>query len=266
MSWFPLRLVKYCKREHNPLHGATHVQLGTLDYYRGLDASFSSVGDSEEASYTVGLAPGHTFEMDDHLNERLFGSGMRISGKFTVGGEGRAAATWSVANAFIYSCYELGSQELPSVEAAREVHPEYDSYYCIEHAEEFAQLVLERLTRHTYETILADRAWTEIQRTAITQSFQLTIRPVGARVEYVDGNELIFDSESVHDAPHHSELLKLALFTKLRRYEKQREFRFAWIVESTFHGPLPVKKDPILIPLQPFREVFQSSFENGLKR
>lgn len=53
----PPRLVKYCRKEHNPALGATTLQLGTFEYYRSMDPCFA-IADPGEATHRVNFREG----------------------------------------------------------------------------------------------------------------------------------------------------------------------------------------------------------------
>lgn len=44
-----MKIIKFCKKEHNIVSGCPTLQLGTFDYYRNLDPKFS-IADVEEGS------------------------------------------------------------------------------------------------------------------------------------------------------------------------------------------------------------------------
>lgn len=256
MDAFPRFLVKYCRAQHNPTAQGTHIQIGTLDYYREYDPSFL-ISDSHEAEHAIRIAVGGPVQFDANISERLFGTAMKITSQVTVAPGDRLEATWSMVNAFVFSCCLLSDSVEPTLETARSVSPEYDSFYIIDDDRGFAQLVAERLIKESRSQLLSEKATKRLLETPIGSEFRLSIKTMGAPVEYVSNKEFVYSVETLAEAPHYSELLMRSIFMKHEQYRDQHEFRFVWIVESSYHGPLAVRKQPYLVPLNPFDAVFR---------
>lgn len=243
------RLVKYCRREHNPSLGSASLQLGTFAYYRSMDPSFA-IADPGEATHTVRFKEGTELNVDPGVSQRLFGGAVSASGGdlTMIAGPG-AHFQVQVANAYIFCASRTTDQCPPSLDRAREYDPNYDSIWEITDPRQFRDVVgaalLEVLTLN-HLSPLARATVSELPLKDLTLQVNMLDQPV----EYVDSREHQVDgSEAVAKIPDYNEELLRAIFRKERRDEAQQEHRFVYLVGHPKIGVLSVNTEPVRIPL-----------------
>ena len=126
-------LIKYCKKEHNIFEGCDTIQLGTLDYYRRMDASFT-IGDPKEATFQLTNA-GNPLDLSVDQTERL------TNGRWTGAGDpnrilfraekgSRVIKSIEFPNCYIF-CTCKFHENYNKMEFAQKFVPSYDSSYMI---------------------------------------------------------------------------------------------------------------------------------------
>ena len=243
------RLVKYCRREHNPSVGSASLQLGTFAYYRSMDPRFA-IADPGEATHTVRFREGTELTVDAAVSQQLFGGAIGATeGDLTMIAGPGAHFKVEVANAYIFCASRATDQCPPSLELAREYDPNYNSIWEITDPRQFRDLVgaalLEVLTL-SHLSPSARSAASELPLKDLALQVHMLDRPV----EYVDSREHHVDgSEAVAKLPDYKEALSRAIFRKERRDEAQQEHRFVYIVGHPKIGVLSVNTAPVRIPL-----------------
>lgn len=243
------RLVKYCCKAHNVVLGSPFLQLGTFDYYRGLDPN-SAIADPEEATHSVNFREGVETAMNNDTLNRVFGGGIGISeGDLTIIAGPEARFTSFVGNAYIFCTSIATADDPPSIDRGKQLNPDYDSMWEITDPLVFRDTIGSALL----DIITIDNLVPEARSAVLS----LPIKELTLQVQMLDKPVQYFEKrghkvENSHDIdllPDHKDALAAAIFQKDKKDAYQREYRFAFMVTHPRLGHLSVMPDPILIPL-----------------
>ena len=80
-----MKIVKFCKKEHNISKGCNTLQLGTFKYYRDMDPSFSIADEKEGFIHYRG--PETPIQIGANEFNAICGGGMNIADATTIGKE-----------------------------------------------------------------------------------------------------------------------------------------------------------------------------------
>lgn len=218
-------IFKYCKKEYNITKGCNTLQLGTLEYYRDLDPSFS-IADLNEGILGAKTTNGPVvFEQGEALGTG-FGNGT-YKGKLTI----KKSLNISAPNVYIFSA---------TLNSENEFWSEYNSFYIINDLNEFCERIVYLLRKVFTLDDLKQPKLTLNQLNSLR--FEVIAKPViyvKKPFEFTNENKMevmnrIYDSEST--------------FMKCETYSPEREFRIAFILTDG-KKIYSVKKEPKIIEL-----------------
>ncbi len=250
-------LIKYCKKEDNIFQGCDTIRLGTLNYYRDMDSSFT-IADPGEATFQLTSA-GNPLVLSVDQMERLTGGRWTAAGdpnrQFMRAEEGaKIIKSVEFPNCYIFCTCRFHGQ-YNKKEFAQKFNSDYDSSYMITNVPLFrAGLGQVLLTQFMLEDLAENDA------KKVTDLPLVAIKDVGleiysAPVVYVESREQLFSQENFEESLKNIPNKYQVLFMKEKRDEYQREFRFAFVFSHPLLGILSVKKDPKTLNLNLLKHV-----------
>jgi hypothetical protein len=233
-------LVKYCKPEHNPLQGCKTIRLGTLQYYREMDPSFSIADEHEgKESYSINVVHGSNNYADGAAFLERCGiiSGLGANSAFT-----RCEVDITFPNSYIWCCKQVDGQWSPGY--GQSLDKEYTSSYSIDTPKEFGLTLAKAL----YSKVELDMFTERAQKYITSQSLKLSdlkLQCAAAPVRYVPKKQGMYgDHFTLHYENELPEFYRPA-FVKPEKYKFDTEFRYALVFTCPKTGRgLPVKTDP----------------------
>jgi len=253
-----MRLIKFCNSAHNVVTGGPTIQLGTLEYYRTLDPSFS-IRDPGEGTHQLSFREGMSATLTDELSERALGGAVR--------GGGAPLEMIAKKGAFfrtqLHNCYVFcvtwfsATGPLPSLGDARAFGPSYDSMYEIMERDRFKRVLADALTEVITIAHLAPASRAAVSSLPVKE-LNINVFVIDREVEYVKSRDKLIETEDdLKKVEPYPKALEHALFTKEIRDSDQREYRFAFILSHPRLKMLSVNPDPIRIPVSRFASVCQ---------
>lgn len=252
--WEP-HLVKYCERRFNAAAESKTIKIGTLDYYRRLDPSFT-IADATEGIYSIKVVRG---DGDGVLTrdqvECVSGGTVSLTSEMRLNPDGEMNLTWQATNCFVFSATVLDDESQLSKAAARAISPEYDSWYAIQSPSQFSMHIGNAILRLQRKSVLAAESLESLASSPLGGESALRLRMKHGRVRYVDSRELTVPAHQLDSLPDIYELKQWSAFLKTADHSAQSEYRFTWWIESAVHGALDVAPDPVLLKLNPFDDI-----------
>ena len=264
-----MRLIKFCKNEHNIKAGCPTIQLGTFQYYRELDPSFS-IADEDEGTITYHAQP--TAENPLLLTPEQWNSisggavqitrqdqpsptrwpgpvdfsmsdgGMEFTNEGMINYHGNLRIQHSYPNAYMF-CLSAIEDEADIPDPAT-IDPSYDSYYEVEpeSLDQFMKILGHLLHQSlTYQDILFDRLHEPAPLAIPSQEAHVTW--VHRNVSYVDSRVRKLRTADEFQTNALQNLYQNALFEKSTDYEGDNEYRIVFFVQHPRLGVLTAKKD-----------------------
>jgi len=270
-----MRLVKFCKKEHNIKTGSPTIQLGTFQYYRELDPTFS-IADVSEGTITYKAEPTaenpllltpeqwnavsggvvRITRQNQHDITRWPGSVDFVNSggvtEFTNDGHikyhGNLNIKYSYPNAYMF-CMTLVEDDEPIPDPS-EIDPSYDSYYEVkaELAEQFMKILGHLLhSSLTYQDILFDR----LNEPALLSipSQETHVAWIHNKVSYVESRITNLTSAKDFELKSLQLIYQRSLFEKALQYESNREYRFVFFAQHPRLGVLTARKEPKVLTI-----------------
>ncbi|MRX28172.1 hypothetical protein [Kangiella sp. HZ709] len=269
-------LIKYCKEEHNIAKDCNTIQLGTFDYYRQMDPSFS-IADPEEGSIKYTCRASSDLIINSRQFNAITGGVVSISDKDSPNptkplsgakislGEGEyiyhADGTTTIKpgnidaevyypNCYIFCCSLLDPNESPE---PKKISSDYDSFYKI------SQKDINPFSEAICKLIASDIQIGELKldNQRLTSSHIMTlghtpnVRCIHGPVEYVEDKTIILNKPEDFDDNNWTRIFFQSMFKKDTMFMPDNEYRFVFIIEHPIHKILAVKKDPKIISLNP---------------
>lgn len=206
-----LPLIKYCKKEFNPFNGCKNLQLGTAQYYREMDPSFS-IADSQEGMISMHDDKNHIV-MENNLGP----------------------------NCYIFC---ISTKELSDETAKEQFHTDYDSKYYMNDPDFLATVL-----GHSLQSQLCLDDFSEGSQQILKQpGFKLRIRHYFGLVRYYGGSFSRDLSDGSFIIPE--DVYVKSHFTKREKYSSDAELRILFVAFA-FNGEtrmaLSPKKTPKLL-------------------
>ena len=210
-----MKLIKFCKEEHNLTKGCLTIQLGTLEYYRKLDPEFNKIADELEGCYFI-----------EELIDRESGKSYK-----------NCKAT--VPNCYIF-CVSTEDVEPHSID------PSYDSKYYIKNEEKFYTTIATLLRQQFSDSDYTD-SYPSLMQEYVNDP-DATIQVLGGS-DFVKYNSTDNIKKSVKASDHQNLAvhLKKIVYTKSEKFCDDKEVRFAFIIHHSLLGVVSVKPEPKLL-------------------
>ncbi len=271
-----MKIIKYCKSEHNIASMCNSLQLGTFDYYREMDPTFS-IADSKEG-FIQYLGPESPITINAEQLNSVTGGVMQINDETTAGKpqhknpggthiemsgheiifdngvmraklDGKLDIKLFYPNAYLFCTSLLGDRTTPDPSAVSE---EYDSYYEIKtkSINDFIQHVRSTLMAQlTLDDLMLEKAMSSFPLTGLRQQFQIMC--IHRPVEYVPEKEIRLSEPDDFTENHFYEIYRDSIFKKHESYATDKEYRFAFFIAHPTLGFISVKSQPKLVDLKP---------------
>ena len=270
-----MRLIKFCKKEHNIALGSDTLQLGTFRYYREYDPDFAIADTTEGFVHYLGpekdLAVG-TNQLNSVLGGALiFGDPATVEippnpanlvveakfgmSKFKAGEHGFEIIVNGDLdiklyhpNCFIF-CASVIDGEVPD---PTKISREYDSFYEISAAKanDFANTIKEALKAQVSISDLANEE--ALSDGPLIGGFDVLCfhRPVS----YVPDKEIRLNTVEDFELNHFRHLYFDTLFTKHVSYASDGEYRFVFLIIRNSNNLISVCKTPKILDMKPIAD------------
>ncbi|WP_331352556.1 hypothetical protein [Cellvibrio sp. UBA7671] len=233
-------LVKFCEHKYNPLGACKTIRLGTIEYYRTLNPSFT-IADPHEGvdSYDVD----YFSEVPNEECKKFLANGY-----FNLGDAKRVTMVGvkikrTHPNCYIWCCKKIEGQLKKG--DGRSIDVKYSSHYIIKSPEEFANHAKKML----HQNLSIDSFDESSQHYISGNSLSITdlelhcyydeIRYVPQKMGAFFGEHSFHYNQDIPDFIRH-------VFTKPEKHKHESEFRFLFSIFCPINKRLlTVKKDPI---------------------
>ena len=273
---------KYCKQEHDISAGCNTLRLGTFEYYRELDPSFS-IADPEEGYLHVSTAIGSEFTLRPEQWNQLFGEGMRVSntggiptsafparrfpgdisfqakdGTFQFNDDGTFTFSSDIDFKFYFPnsyMFCMSIEDEKNVRSPTEIDTAYNSQYYI--PENKLPTFISHVRRLLSQAVRLEhlRDLDSLLSTPLADLLaQTEFQPMMGPVKYVPEKEITLKSVDDIDRNRLTITYFQSLFQKEEQYSRNREVRMIFALKHSKLGFLSVKSDPILLDLNPLLE------------
>ncbi len=232
-------LVKYCKKEHNIQLDCKTIQIGSLNYYREMDPQFS-IADHNEGRETTLIGNYNSEkakpEIKQHLNH----------------GDGNVRIYNSVfehrfPNSLIF-CLSLdtGKDYIENAQAL-----EYDSWYIVTNVNIFGLKLINIIMEGFKVSWFDSSVRPQLEQFSVFDFKQIQLVWQFQDVKYVDTkNPIIVDSKLTHGSIE-GELIDRLVFSKEKKFKEDKEFRLLFRFQHPRIGDIPVRDEPIVLPISP---------------
>ena len=236
-------IVKYCEEKYNICLGCPTIQVGTLNYYRSLDPSFS-IADPTEQSERV-LVHSYDSEYDkENIIDSI--SGIHVENTKRVVIE-NVVGERIFPNSLVFCVSRVTDNNY--LENARNVSPDYDSYYRISNVLIFAEVLASLIIQNFSLSWFAESV--RSQDMTVFDMKRIELVSVHKPVEYVKSKDVHIKETRKYGGSKFEDSINRIVFTKDEKYIKDQEYRFLFYFVHPAIGIMPVKKDPIILPLNP---------------
>lgn len=280
-----MRLVKYCKSGHNIATGCKTLQLGTFDYYREADPTWSIADTSEgfilyrgpTTPITIGAsalnavsggaihitdsttihdqppvrAPGSIYFKDANSNYVFTPEGL----KATIGPDLEVRLCYPNSYIFCVACLSDGeAPNPPSVSA------EYDSYYYLSKSANITTFISYVTKALCDQLVVGDLNLDGLRDVPYSQlSLPIEAIVLHNMVTYVADKTIRLNTEEDFTKNRYTDIYFESMFRKPAGYSVNAEYRFVFLLKHPVLGILPMKKSPKLLQLMPIAEAISSS-------
>lgn len=239
-------LIKYCKKEHNIFAGCNTIKLGTLDYYREIDPTFT-IADVNEASLEI-TNEGNPLTLSKKQTERLT-NGRWLNAKGGVEKGGNIIKKVKFPNCYIF-CTSMPHKDLNKKSFAQSFHSDYDSSYLITNIPLFANCLATLLQNHFKLEDLIENDLKKLEDMPINEFRNISLSLMMKPVSYIDSRKIVLEQKSInHSLEVYDSRRDKILFLKEKKDAFQKEFRFAFVYSHPLIGRLSVRKSPKILKL-----------------
>ncbi|MDD4412519.1 MAG: hypothetical protein PHR00_02635 [Patescibacteria group bacterium] len=242
-----MRIVKYCSEKYN-INSAPNIQLGTLEYYQTHENLL--IKDSSEGFYSDQIEHKETTDYSmSELNELYSGVRFQGSGKIKMmNGSKLVIKDKTYPNVYIFCATKIDDTEKINPEMGKQFNESYNSFYEIKNPQKFADKIKKLLIQKLLDLYPGGK--------------QLVIDCFYREITYVNEKISIFNSRSEAVLARNNRQTIEKIFIKTKEsldhpgcnFEKNREYRFAWLVFNKQGSPFLTKDNTILINTKPLRE------------
>lgn len=240
------KFIKYCKDEHNIAKGCLTLQLGTLQYYRELDKSFT-IADPDEGIFSAIVRDYDPSKTPDKKMSKFIPINAIIR---------NIEIRHTFPNSYIF-CISQETKKDPS-EIAKSFSPTYNSYYKILDIDKFAVKIANLLLENITLSNFTKETKNNLTGFTLNEFKEIGVNLQKRFVTYCDSkDEIVTESKFYKDSENLDPNSRI-LFTKGSKFQEEREYR---IVLSLFHptiGYLSVNKTPILLPVNVFARTIET--------
>lgn len=279
-----MRLVKYCRSEYNIASGCKTLQLGTFDYYREADPTWSIADASEgfilyrgpTTPITVGAsalnaisggaihisdgttahekpirAPGSVHFANANSSYVFTPEGLRA----TVGPELEVRLCYPNSYIFCVSCLSEGEAPNP-----HGISAEYDSYYYLSRSADITAFIGYVAKTLCDQLVVGDLNLDGLKDVSYNQlSLPIEAIVLHNMVTYVEDKTIRLTTEGDFTQNRYTDIYFESMFRKHAVYSINAEYRFVFLLKHPVLGILPVRKTPKLLQLMPIAEAVSSS-------
>ena len=248
-------LVKFCPPKFNIANGCNTIKLGTLEHYRGQDPNFTisdNIKDEDEGKESIFV---HRLITGTKSNEAM----ESIRGYFPTS-PGNIIEYCKVyktfPNCFIWCCSKVNKPVVPG--QGTNIDPEYTDFYEIFNADGFGEYLAKQLMKYIDRTPFSKSPFTDAARSNLQdlarnqRNGRIGIRMFHHDVTYVDQRSSIIQNDQlIHPFDGSIPLGYRSLFAKKKRYEKEREHRYVFLVQYEREHTLQVRNEPVYLSIDP---------------
>jgi len=240
-----MSLLKYCNEKYNIAKGCPTIQLGTLQYYRELDPSFT-IADPNEGKYSF------IIEDYDPVKGQETGTSQFVPIHARLG---NVIMMHTFPNCYIFCLSaDIGKNYL---EMGKTFSPEYNSYYKITDIDTFSIKLANILVENITLEHLNLGSQNKEQRLTLGDIKSISVRILNRFIKYWRVKSKIISNSKFQIDTEDLDPISRFLFTKDSKFKEEREFRIAFLFEHPKFGTLSVKKAPILLPINVFAHEIQ---------
>ncbi len=247
----PANLVKFCRPEHNILDRCHTIRFGTLDYYRELDPAFS-IADAEEGRETTGIV---TVDSDNASPEAKKRLPILRNPNVTIQ---YSKVINTSPNCWIWCCSLVpqGSHDEMLATKGKEFDDGYTSWYGITNRFRFAESLNELLANSmAVNGVLGESVKDLLQEFTIREMSEIRVAYSHNVVEYTEEKLDTIDKGQVKNYSNlNMPPFLRPIFFKPKTFAQNSEYRFAFWLHHPLRGVIPVRKDPIDLPILPISE------------
>ncbi len=270
-----MRFIKFCKSEHNVKTGCPTLQLGTFQYYRELDPSFS-IADEHEGQISYKAEPTADAPLLLTLEQWNAISGGRVSitrqgqpypsrwpgpvhfsmngGQMELTGDGKVRYHGNLEikhhypNAYMFCMTAL--EEGEPIPDPSKIDPSYNSYYEVQ-ADSLPRFmeIVGNLLHHSlnYQDVLFDHLHEPAPLSIPSQETYVTW--VNRAISYVESRVTRLKAASDFEMNSLQNLYQNALFEKSTDYHGNKEHRIVFFVQHPRLGVMTVHKEPKILTI-----------------
>lgn len=278
------RIIKYCESQYNVANTSNTLQLGTFDYYREKDPSFS-IADAKEG-YIHYLGPEKPITIDAEQFNSIMGGALQVSDNTTAGKpipthpggthiklsghkmifgndgfraelDGDLDVKLFYPNAYLFCTSIIEDGEEPD---PKKVSNDYNSWYEIKiktignFIGYISNLLMAQLTLNDFKL---DKALDKFPLSGLKHQFQVIC--MHQEVKYVDEKEIRLNDPNDFTENRFYEIYRESIFKKEQKYSADKEYRFAFFFAHPSLGFLSVKTEPKILELKPMSQYVDSA-------
>lgn len=238
------KLIKYCKPEYNPFTGSPTIRLGTLDYYRALDPSFS-IADKDEGVETTLVKNFDNISSTAEMRATMSSLGVQHNPNSNIHYVNLRVES-IFPNCYIWCC--CLEQNPPSTEQGPKIDASYTSYYSVPNTIQFLRYMRFSLISNIQLSLFREG----FRNFTLADFQQINLHIVHQPIRYV-GEKFseIGEVDFKNYAPSIPTPFR-SVFVKPEKYRADNEYRFLFIFSHPDYGILPVRREPLDLQLYPF--------------
>jgi hypothetical protein len=228
--------LKFCESRYNLNKGCQTISIGTLDSYNEDDPDFLKFDPNEGKIEVTNFGSEVTISREDSL---IISNG-GILGEMKVNEGGNIKVHFSFPNCYIFC---LGYSIYPSIENAKKIDENYDSWYFIEDINRFSIKLLKLLAQ---QIKLSDLVLNEDVTLEYIKG--ITIQLIHNPVKYID-KKIHLTDESINNVKNIIKNPYDWIFKKDIKYNSLPEYRIVFVLLDEYNNIVEVKNKNKIIDL-----------------
>jgi len=235
-----MKIIKFCEEKYHISKTET-IKLSTPQYYaKHPNIMIRDFLEPKSIDYIKYKKPTlHTTQDLNKLNANssFEGQGMLIAQNIKIVNE-------LTKNVYIFCTMQIEDNEDPSIETGKQFSEDYDSFYTLKNPQKFADTISD-LLRQEFDS----------------EHKKIIVHAIHQKIKYKDDKTNIFDNlpDAISDRKN-QDYLEI-IFTKTKEshdlpgnnFEKNKEYRFAWIILDESQNALDVSEE-LLLPALKLRD------------
>jgi len=242
-----IRLVKYCKPEHNLLHGCRTIRLGTFEYYRELDPNLK-IADDMEGRDSVLVKSMKTETAS--LQARAEIGGIFPDRPYTHINNFNIRHTFP--NCFLFCCSILSKRN--RTKHAQRFDEQYTSHYMINNVVEFVQQLILILNFNIKIDHFSDPVRKQLKELSINE-WGINVGCYYNQVRYVPEKHSQIEDGKMQSYIEEIPAGLRSIFVKPDKFVEDQEFRIVFLIQHPRLKVLSVSKEPVDLPILPVGEI-----------